>query len=145
MAQIRWHKRAAQELDEKLEYAREMFGSATVKRWMKELKDTEKRLSVMPESFTPEPILKDCRRTYRMCQLMNRRFKLIYTSIVKILDDNEVKEIDVLGQVFDPNTSEAVIVVEDKTKPEGVVLEVLVKGYMYKDKLLRPAMVKVNK
>ena len=79
MAQIRWHKRAAQELDEKLEYAREMFGSATVKRWMKELKDTEKRLSVMPESFTPEPILKDCRRTYRMCQLMNRRFKLIYT------------------------------------------------------------------
>lgn len=79
MAQIRWHKRALRELDEKLEYAREMFGSATVKRWIKELRETEKRLSMMPEAFTPEPLLKDCRRTYRMCQLMNRRFKLIYT------------------------------------------------------------------
>ena len=72
-------------------------------------------------------------------------FKLIYTSIRKILDDNGVKEIEVLGREFDPTTSEAVMVEHDENKPEGVVLEVLTKGYMYKDKLLRPAMVKVNK
>ena len=33
----------------------------------------------------------------------------------------------------------------DKNKPNGIVLEVLQKGYMYKDKVIRPSMVKVNK
>ena len=41
--------------------------------------------------------------------------------------------------------SEAVLTEHDETKPENVVLEVLKKGYTYKDKLVRPAMVKVNK
>ena len=101
MSQIRWHKRALRELDEKLEYAREMFGSATVKRWIKELKETEKRLSMMPEAFTPEPLLKDCRRTYRMCQLMNRRFKLIYTYCQS---SDTVSIVDIWDSRMNPDT-----------------------------------------
>ena len=49
-----------------------------------------------------------------------------------------------LGKEFDATTSEAVIVEHDENKPSKVVLEVLRKGYIYKDKLLRPAMVKIN-
>ena len=39
---------------------------------------------------------------------------------------------------------DAVLTEHDETKPANVVVEVLTKGYMYKDKVIRPAMVKVN-
>ena len=45
---------------------------------------------------------------------------------------------------FDPATSQAVVMDKDDTKESGVVLEVFQKGYMYKDRVLRTAMVKVN-
>lgn len=72
-------------------------------------------------------------------------FKMIYTRLIGILDNLGVKEIEVEGKEFDPNYAEAILTDHDENKPENVVLEVLKKGYMYKDKLLRPAMVKVNK
>ncbi len=72
-------------------------------------------------------------------------FKIIYSNMIQTLERNEVKEIDCLGKEFDPNYEEAVMVEHDETKPENVVLEVFTKGYMYKDKVLRHAMVKVNK
>ena len=71
-------------------------------------------------------------------------FKMIYTHLLNILEAYEVKEVDVIGKEFDATTSEAVIVEHDENKPSKVVLEVLRKGYIYKDKLLRPAMVKIN-
>lgn len=72
-------------------------------------------------------------------------FKMIYVSLQTLFEKMEVKEIDCLGKPFDPTTSEAVIVESDETKPADVVLEVLNKGYYYKDKIIRHAMVKVNK
>ena len=71
-------------------------------------------------------------------------FKMIYGSFVSVLNDIEVKEIDCDGLEFDPVYHQAVLTEKDETKPSGVVLEVLQKGYMYKDKVIRPAMVKVN-
>ena len=69
----------------------------------------------------------------------------LYTRMVGILDNLGVKEVLVEGKEFDPNFSEAILTDHDENKPENVVLEVLKKGYIYKDKLIRPAMVKVNK
>ena len=54
------------------------------------------------------------------------------------------KEIECDGLEFDPVYHQAVLTEKDETKPSGVILEVLQKGYMYKDKVIRPAMVKVN-
>ncbi|MDO4375924.1 MAG: nucleotide exchange factor GrpE [bacterium] len=71
-------------------------------------------------------------------------FKMIYGSFVNVLNDIEVKEIDCDGLEFDPVYHQAVLTEKDENKPSGVVLEVLQKGYMYKDKVIRPAMVKVN-
>ncbi len=65
--------------------------------------------------------------------------------MMNIFKEFEIEEIDCLGKEFNPAVAEAVMVEEDKNKPAGVVLEVLTKGYMYKDKVIRPAMVKVNK
>ena len=71
-------------------------------------------------------------------------FKLIYTSLINILNKYDVKEISSDGIEFNPDIHHAVLTEHDETKPQGVVLEVLQKGYMYKDRVIRPAMVKVN-
>lgn len=71
-------------------------------------------------------------------------FKMIYANLINILNDAEVKEIPCQGLEFDPTKMEAVLTENDKSLPSGVVLEVLQKGYTYKDKVIRVAMVKVN-
>lgn len=71
-------------------------------------------------------------------------FKMIYTNLVSILNELDVKEIDCKGLEFDPNKMEAVLTDSDKNLPSNVVIEVLQKGYTYKDKVIRVAMVKVN-
>ena len=71
-------------------------------------------------------------------------FKMIYTNIIEILNKNDVKEIEAEGIEFNPTVHQAVLMEHDENKPSCVVLEVLQKGYMYKDKCIRPAMVKVN-
>lgn len=71
-------------------------------------------------------------------------FRMVYNQTRSLLEKFEVKEIDCLGKEFDPTYEQAVVVEKDETKESGVVLEVLQKGYMYKDRVLRIAMVKVN-
>lgn len=71
-------------------------------------------------------------------------FKLIYTNTLSILAKYDVKELNAEGVEFDPTYHHAVLTEHDESKPEGVVLEVLQKGYTYKDRVIRPAMVKVN-
>ena len=72
-------------------------------------------------------------------------FKMILGNLTNLLDKFEVREIECLGLEFDPHVAEAVLTDHDDNKPENVVLEVLTKGYKYKDKVIRHAMVKVNK
>ena len=71
-------------------------------------------------------------------------FKLIYGNTINILNKFDVKEINAEGVEFDPNYHHAVLTDHNENKPEGVVLEVLQKGYIYKDRVIRAAMVKVN-
>ena len=72
-------------------------------------------------------------------------FSLIYNQIKEILTANEVFEIEALGKEFDPMFHQSVSMVEDSSKPSNTVIEVYQKGYTYKDKVLRPAMVIINK
>lgn len=71
-------------------------------------------------------------------------FKMIYTRLLKILEDFEVKEIDALNKEFDPKYHQAVFTTKVEGTNPNVVLEVLQKGYIYKDRVIRPAMVKVS-
>lgn len=71
-------------------------------------------------------------------------FKLIYNQIKEILEVNDVKEIDALDKEFDPLYHQSVTMRKDESKESGIVLEVYQKGYTYKDKVLRPAMVIIN-
>ena len=71
-------------------------------------------------------------------------FKMIYENLRNILFNKGVTEIECLHKEFDPNMMNAVMTDTNEDFPNNVVLEVLQKGYMYQDKILRPAMVKVN-
>lgn len=69
--------------------------------------------------------------------------EMIYKQLLKTLEDAGIIEIDALGKAFDPNFHNAVLHVEDEHAGENTIVEVLQKGYMYKDAVLRYSMVKV--
>jgi molecular chaperone GrpE len=71
-------------------------------------------------------------------------FKMVYTSFVGVLDNFGLKEINAIDEPFDPTYHQAVLTDKDDTKEDGIVLEVLQKGYMLKDRVIRASMVKVN-
>jgi len=67
----------------------------------------------------------------------------IYKQLQKTLEDAGVKPIEAKGKEFDPNFHNAVMHVEDESLGENVVAEELLKGYMYRDTVVRHSMVKV--
>ncbi len=71
-------------------------------------------------------------------------FKMTYANMIQSLNALGVKEIECINKEFDPNTMEAVLTDHIDDFPVNTVTDVLQKGYMYNDVLIRPAMVKVN-
>jgi molecular chaperone GrpE len=71
-------------------------------------------------------------------------FKMIYASFINVLNEIGLNEIEALDKPFDPTYHQAVMTDKDESKEDGIVLEVLQKGYMLKDKLVRASLVKVN-
>ena len=70
--------------------------------------------------------------------------KIIYSRLISILEKYEVKEIDALNKEFDPTYHQAVLTEKVEGVKPNIVVEVLQKGYMYKDKVIRHTMVKVS-
>ena len=71
-------------------------------------------------------------------------FKMIYCSMQNVMGNFEVKQIDGASIPFDPIYHNAIMVEKKEGVEPGTVIEVLQKGYIYKDKVIRPAMVKVS-
>ena len=71
--------------------------------------------------------------------------ELIYKQLLTALAKLSVQPIAAKGEIFDPHYHEAIEMVETSNAPDHQVIEELQRGYKYKDRLLRPAMVKVAK
>ena len=71
-------------------------------------------------------------------------FKMVRNSLYQILIKEGVEEVESLGKEFDPNYMTSISVVQMEDKADNEVVQVFQKGYMYKDRVLRPAMVVVN-
>ena len=71
-------------------------------------------------------------------------FKMMYANLTDILKKFGVEEISRQGQIFDPSLEQALVVDTDDQYEDEVVLEVLLKGYKLKDRVIRPASVKIN-
>lgn len=70
--------------------------------------------------------------------------KMIYCSLINILKENGVVEIDGANKPFDPVYHEAIMTEKKEGLESEMVIEVLQKGYILKGKVIRPAMVKVS-
>lgn len=71
-------------------------------------------------------------------------FRLIKENFEEILKNNEVIKMESLDQEFDFNNHEAIAIDTDNKKEDNIILEVFKEGYIYKDKVIRHAAVKVN-
>ena len=71
-------------------------------------------------------------------------FEMIYQQLVHILNQEGVKEIEALDKPFDPNFHQALMQEAKDGVESGMVIEVLQKGYMLKDRVLRATLVKVS-
>ena len=71
--------------------------------------------------------------------------ELVLKEISEALTNSNIETIDPLGNKFDPNIHEALSIKEDKSKEGEEILEVIQKGYKIQDRVIRPALVIVNK
>ncbi len=71
-------------------------------------------------------------------------FKMINDQFYATLEQDGLKEIDALNKPFDPKLHHAIEKISDLEQPNGINLEVTQKGYIYKEQILRPAVVIVN-
>lgn len=71
-------------------------------------------------------------------------FEMIYQQLQRVLESEGVKEIEAEGKPFDHNTMQALMQEKKEDTEPGMVIEVMQKGYMLKDRILRPALVKVS-
>ncbi len=71
--------------------------------------------------------------------------EIVKKDLISIFKKNDIKEIECINKKFDPNFHQAMLEVEDNTRNPGTVVQEIQKGYMMKDRLLRPSLVSVTK
>nr|TXF86453.1 nucleotide exchange factor GrpE [Alkalicoccus halolimnae] len=70
--------------------------------------------------------------------------KMVHNQLSEALQSEEIEIMETVGQPFDPHMHEAVMQVESDEYDSNIIVEELQKGYLLKDKVIRPAMVKVS-
>jgi len=72
-------------------------------------------------------------------------FDIINKDMVSILSKNGITPIDSIGKKLDPNLHQAMMEIDDDQKEPGTIVQEIQKGFMMKDRLLRPSLVGVSK
>jgi len=71
--------------------------------------------------------------------------EIVKKDLISIFKKNGIEIIECLDKKFDPNFHQAMLEIEDSTKEPGIVVQEIQKGYMMKNRLLRPSLVGVTK
>lgn len=125
---INYRKRKDDEVASMLKYANE---------------DLIKELIGVVDNFERAISLDDNNLTDDLSKFLSG-FKIMYGTLDGILKKYGLEEINRVGEEFDPNLEEALMTDKVEGHKNEEVLEVLLKGYKLKDKVIRPASVKVN-
>ena len=72
-------------------------------------------------------------------------FDIINKDMVSILEKNGITPLDSVGKKLDPNFHQAMMEIDDDQKEPGTIIQEIQKGFMMKDRLLRPSLVGVSK
>lgn len=125
---INYRKRKDEEVSKMLKYANEDLASELLQTL-----DNFERAIKMDDANLEDEVSK-----------FLEGFKMIYCNLVSTLEKYDVKAIDGSNKEFDPTYHQAVMTEHVEGTEPGMVIEVLQKGYLLKDKVIRPAMVKVS-
>ena len=126
---INYRKRKEEEVTNRLKYANQ---------------DLISELILILDNFERAIKLDDNNLTDELSKFL-KGFKMMYASFDDVLKKYGLEEIEAEHKEYDPNTMEALMIDSDKNYKDGEVLEVLLKGYRLKDRVIRPASVRVNK
>ena len=72
-------------------------------------------------------------------------FDIISNDMISILSKNGITPLDSIGKKLDPNFHQAMMEIDDDQKEPGTIIQEIQKGFMMKDRLLRPSLVGVSK
>ncbi|WP_202080700.1 nucleotide exchange factor GrpE [Caldalkalibacillus salinus] len=120
-----FRRRTRQEKEEQAKYA----SLPLVEKLLPALDNFERALAASQDSQDPE---------------LAKGVDMVYRQIDEVLKQEGLEPILTVGEAFDPNVHQAVMQEESDEYESGIVTEELQKGYKLKDKVIRPAMVKVS-
>ncbi len=129
-----------------------------LQRLQAEFENYRKRIQRREEQLTDEvrgemckqllPVMDDMERALAHSRedpsTIRSGLELVYGNLISLLTGIGLKAIETSGRPFDPQVHEAVMVVVDPAGRDEIVTEEFQKGYFFKDRLLRPARVKVS-
>ena len=92
-------------------------------------------------SFTNDQNIKDNKNLSKIIEGIN----IVKKDLISIFKKNGIVSIECINKKFDPNFHQAMLEIENNTKEPGTVIQEIQKGYMMKDRLLRPSLVGVTK
>lgn len=129
-------------------YAKAYADTENVKKRLQNEADTNKKYRIQSFAKGILPAIDNLERAIAASDdsesQLNKGVEMIYNQLIKSLKDEGVEEIDCLNKKFDPNFEQSIMVEKKEGVEPGVVIEVLQKGYMLKDRVLRAAMVKIS-
>ena len=114
------------------------YGGFTFAKEALNLIDNLERSKLILES---DEALKDTEALKKTLEHLN----IINKDLISIFNKNNIKPIDCLNKKLDPNLHQAMMEVEDNQKEPGTIVQEVQKGFMIKDRLLRPSLVGVSK
>ena len=93
------------------------------------------------DSFKSDENLKDSKNLDKIIS----GIEIVKKDLISIFKKNGILQIECMKKKFDPNFHQAMLEVENSTEEAGIVVQEIQKGYMMKDRLLRPSLVGVTK
>ena len=88
-----------------------------------------------------DEVLKDTEALKKILEHLD----IISKDLISIFTKNNIKPIDSINKKLDPNFHQAMMEIEDDSKEPGTIVQEIQKGFMIKDRLLRPSLVAVSK
>ena len=76
---------------------------------------------------------------------ITEHLNIVYSDMLSIFKKNNIEPIKSINEKLDPNLHQAMMEVEDDSKDSGTIVQEIQKGFIMKDRLLRPSLVAVSK
>ncbi len=129
------------------QYAKAYADTQNMQKRLQNEFELSKKYRIQSFALDILPVIDNCERALAQSttdEKYKKGVEMIYSQLIQALKKEGVEEIDCLNKPFDANYQQAIMMEKIENVESGMVIEVLQKGYMLKDRILRAAMVKVS-